>query len=173
MHKINIITSAVISLILTLLVFFYFKYNENKMAYINISEVYNKFEMKKEFESRFLTVVNGRKHLLDSLEINLKIIASKLENKSIKNLENEFEFKKEAYFLKKQEFEEDNELMQNQYTENIMKQLNQYVQDYGKEKHYSFIFGAENSGSLMYSEDVNNISNEVIEYINLKYKGVK
>lgn len=38
-------------------------------------------------------------------------------------------------------------------------------------KGYRYIFGAEGSGVLMYADERNNITKEVIEYINARYKG--
>lgn len=171
----NNIISISVSFVFSLLVFIYVKYTEKKMAFISVGEVYNSFEMKKEFEAKFLAVHTGRKQLLDSLEVELNILSKKIQltNGSDQNLNNEFEMKKENYLLKKQGFEEDNEQMKEQYTANIMKQMNQYVQDYGKEFHYSYILGAEGSGSLMYGEEMTNVTKDMIQYINLKYKGEK
>jgi Skp family chaperone for outer membrane proteins len=49
--------------------------------------------------------------------------------------------------------------------------MNQYVKDFGSKYGYTYIFGADGSGFLMYSLEANNITKEVKEYINSRYKG--
>src|SRR5438445_708445 len=87
-----------------------------------------KIEMKKELENTYLTVQKGRKQQLDSLELELKLLNKKLQTEgSKKELLEIFDTKKENYLLKKQQFEEDDNQMQEQFTFKIKKQLNQYV----------------------------------------------
>jgi outer membrane protein len=73
--------------------------------------------------------------------------------------------------MKKQQFDDDNQDMSKQYTEEIMKQLNEYVRDYGKANGYTYILGAQGSGSIMSADDKNDITTTVLEYVNEKYKG--
>jgi outer membrane protein len=69
--------------------------------------------------------------------------------------------------------EEDNQVQTKKYDEEIITQLNQYVQDYGKEMGYAYIYGNNGEGSLMYADDARVITREMIEYVNNRYKGVK
>jgi outer membrane protein len=153
----------------------YSKSQQKKIAFVKIGELYNDFEMKKELERSLISISNSRKNILDSMELELKLIDKKIQTNSASdaNLKDLFESKRENYFLKKNQFQEDNNQMQEQYTANIMKQLNQYVADYGRENEYWYIFGAEGSGALMYADSKEEITKEVGKYINEKYKGLK
>ena len=51
--------------------------------------------------------------------------------------------------------------------------LNDVILDYGKENECDYILGADGSGSLMYAKDSDDITKDVLVYINNKYKGVK
>lgn len=148
--------------------------NRSKTGYIIIEEVYNKFELKKELEKQFNSIKTERKKILDSLELDLKLYDSKLR-KMIKvgsEAASLFETKKEVYYQKAKQFEEDNNQTSSQFDKEILMQLNQYVKDYGKEKKYDYIFGNDNNGSLMHATEKNNITSEVVDYINKKYKGL-
>lgn len=148
--------------------------NQKKIAFVNTLELYDGFEMKKELEQSFVKVQSGRKEQLDSLELELRMLNAQLESKGSKaGIAKIFEIKRDNYLQKKQQFEEDNGLMQEQYNSNIRKQLNQYVADFGKEGNYDYLLGADGSGALMYAKETTDVTKEVLKYINDKYKGIK
>jgi outer membrane protein len=149
--------------------------SKEKTAYVNVSELYNEFDMKKEMEASYLNVEKGRQAQLDSLELELKLLNKKLQTDGSGNRElaEAFESKRENYLLKKEQYAEDNALMQQTYSSDIMKQLNQYVADFGKAHGYAFIFGAEGSGAVMYAEQHKEITAELKQYVNNMYKGKK
>jgi outer membrane protein len=145
-----------------------------KVAYINNAEVYNEFVLKKELESKLNSTRNTRKAVLDSMMLSLQVHSRKLEADKVKMNDpgvQQFEVAKQEFMAKEQQFSEDNERMAQQYTEQIWKQINQYVQDYAKANGYTFVLGAVGDGALMYGEEQHNITKEVTEYINTKYNG--
>jgi len=153
-----------------------FSYIEKpKTAYIFIPEVFEKFELKKDLEHKFLNTKNVRQKVLDSLAMQLRLLATKLDQEKIITKENEtlYNNAREDFYKKRQTFEEDNKQLSREYDNEILTQLNQYVKDYGQENNYKYIYGNDNNGSLMYAEENLNISKEIIKYINKKYKGVK
>ena len=74
--------------------------------------------------------------------------------------------------ITKQKFDEDNQRTYDDYEKQIWKQVNQYMKDFGVENNYTYILGAEGSWQLMYAKENNNITKEVVEFINKKYKGI-
>jgi outer membrane protein len=146
--------------------------SEQKTGYIEIGKVYNEFQYKKELEAQLQNTQQARKLILDSLELELKSMSQTLDAvKSSREAIGLFEKKRQEYFNKAELFEKDNQSQVAQYTEQIMKQLNQYVQDYGRENSYTYVLGAEGTGALMFADSSRNITGEVISYINAKYKG--
>lgn len=141
-----------------------------KIAYINTSEVYDEFQLKKDLEAKLKTITQTRKAIADSLKLNLQMFANSVDKKSAESI-NKFNLMREQYLQKENQFKEDNENLAQSYREQIWKQLNQYVNDYGKAHGYSFIHGASGNGSLMYAQDKFEITKELIEYANEKYKG--
>lgn len=125
-----------------------------KAAFVYNEQLFKAFKGKIELEKelRSLEVQNKRK--LDSLmdlplsESNMAIIQN--EKVRIETIIQEVSAK---------------------YTADIWKQINESVSVYGKEHGYDFIFGASGDGSLMYSRKTNDITEDVIMYINRRYDG--
>lgn len=146
-----------------------------KTGFILIQEVYNGFDMKKENEKKFVQVKNARDKILDSLTLEFKILAGKIDSEQQKNQSTieEFRGKRDEYVQRKKTYEEDNDALSKKYDQEILTQLNQYVKDYGEKNGYTYIFGNDSNGSLMYAKETHNITKEIIRFINDKYKGVE
>ena len=163
-------------LVLLLLGWNIYQYNSvPKTGFILIQDVFNGFDMKKEMEKKFTETKNARQRILDSLTFDLNILGKKIESEHQKNKENIelFRIRREEYTKRKQNFEEDNSELSKQYDKEIFAQLNQYVKDFGKENGFTYIFGSDGNGSLMFAKEKNDITKPLTEYLNKKYKGVK
>lgn len=145
-----------------------------KIGYVLVTDLFNEFDLKKEMETKYTNARNARKKIVDSLEIDLSVLSGRIKmNKASEEDKVLFERKRIEYEQKMQMFDQDNTFMSKQFDEQIIKQLNQYVSDFGKENKYDIIYGNTSSGSIMYGTDDLNITKPVISYINIKYKGIK
>lgn len=144
-----------------------------RTAYVNLAEVYDSFEMKKELEADLDRTLIARKNILDSLKLNLESLGRQLEaseNPSEKDI-SIFQNKRNYLLQKERQFQEEEGKITAQYQTQIWNQLNKYVEAYGKENGYDFIHGADGSGSLMFANKGFDISTELSTYVNEKYKG--
>jgi outer membrane protein len=146
--------------------------NEYKIGYVDVNSVYESFAFKKEIEAKLIQVKQTRKNILDSMQLQLKVLANTLQP-TIEKERMLFEAKRQEYFSKEKAFSEDNDALTREYAIQVMKQMNQYVQEYGSEHGYTYILGADGNGSLMFADKNKNVTTEVLEYLNDKYKGVK
>jgi outer membrane protein len=144
-----------------------------KMAFVKFNEVYEGFELTKQLSKKLDDSENYTKNILDSIEFTLKAMQVRIMNSknSDRLLVDEFEVNKENYYLKKDQLTEANIQMANQFNEQIRNQLNQYISDYSKKEGYTYVFGVDGQGSIMYGDESENITKEVIEYINTKFQG--
>lgn len=147
----------------------------NKIVWINTTTVFNEFVLKKELESKFTLVEMERKRLIDSLELELNVLSKTFQSQGKVNNDDmkKFQSKREYFLLKKEQFEADNENMRESYNQQIYTQLNQYVKDFGTTNGYEYVLGAEGSGAVMFAVEKNDVTKEVISFINKKYKGDK
>lgn len=161
-----LIPTVIALLALAISLFNFNKSNKsNQTGYVLLNDIYEGFEMSKETKKKISAVEIKRNMMLDSLKLEVY--------KAEKSGSKEFEYAKQYYFFKQQEFEKSNQQIQEQFDEQIWKQINQYVTEYGKENNYQYIFGANGNGSIMYVSQNDNVTEKVLEYINKKYKGVK
>lgn len=140
-----------------------------------VQELYNNFELKKELEKKFKSTSISRQQVLDSLQLNLQVLARRVEETQGKNdtLVMLFQRKRGEFAQMQQTLSEDNDALGQQYDNEILSQLNQYVKDFGEENGYTYIFGNDGNGSLMYAKDAENITDKVTKYINERYQGGK
>jgi outer membrane protein len=174
--KLRLMTiGALIISVISIVGIIYMYKSQPKVAYVRVGYLYENFDYKKEMETKLDNVVQSRKTITDSLEFKLKILARKIQGEKKKDDAeiSEFNDEKQGYLMKKQQFDDDNQDMSKKYTEEVMKQLNQYVQDYGTANGYTYIFGAQGSGSIMSADDKNDITTTVLDFVNEKYKGKK
>jgi len=168
-HFIIISISVILALILNNVFF-----PKQKTGWISVPQVFNGFEYKKELEKKYTKSEEARKKIIDSLELDLKVLYKtiKTSKKEDVALNSKFEFQRQNFVEKQHQLEEDNANMKNEFNTQILNQLNQYVKDYGKENNYKFILGAEGNGSLMYGAESEDLTKEIITYINNKYSGI-
>lgn len=54
-------------------------------------------------------------------------------------------------------------------TQAVLAEINAYIKQYGKEKHYTFILGATESGNIVYAADGTDITDDVLKGLNAQY----
>jgi len=142
-----------------------------KIAYVNIETLYNDFQMKQELEGKFKNVQNMRTGILDSLELQLKLVSQQITSPNDKEGIARYQMLRQNYAAKENEFAQSNEETMNQYGNQIWKQLTQYVKQYGKEHGYLYVLSQESRGAVLYGNEAEDITNAVKEYVNAQYKG--
>jgi outer membrane protein len=162
--KNSIITALGGVLFIVVIIFFVYPKASNKIAYIKLNEVYQKFTMREEMENKYKAIEASRKNLIDSIEFKATSAQASGDLEKYKQILDE-------YIKKRQELEQANKILSRQYEEQVWNQINSYCQEYGKKKEYDFVFGAEGSGNIMYANAQKDVTKEVIEYINEMYHG--
>lgn len=140
--------------------------SSEKTAYVTTGKLYENYKGSKELNNKLAAQENRFRLVLDSLKLEIEICRSK--NSVFKNdcalLENKY---KEAYTGMVQF----NKEYAGSEKEKIWIQLNTHIEAFGKEKGYKYIFGANGSGNIMYADSTFDITDQVVEFANLKYDG--
>lgn len=171
MKKQILIAVSVLALSVTGIILFT-KASQPRIAYVINGQLYESFEMTKQFEARVTNVRQMRKNLMDSLglQLNMDVQSWRMNGSRDTVQERLLSQRQQELYVKQRQFENDNQQMSDQYDQQIWKQLNQYVQDYGKEHGYSIILGATGDGGIMYAVDGLNITEAMKTYVNERYK---
>ena len=156
-----------------------FSCQQNKTAYVNNTEIMDGFEKLKQTEEDFTKEEEAMKARIDSL-----VAAS-----GYQELVQEYQ-SKQGQMPKAQEEELYNQIMQIQQRlgqqqqmtnqqfqlrktaemDSLVKTVKDFVKEYGKTNGYTYIYGANESGNILYGKEEMDITDEVIEALNDKYK---
>jgi outer membrane protein len=151
---------------------FWTMHTSGKVAYLNTTQLYDGFKLKKELEEKYNKVQLARQNLLDSIKFKIQYISIKgaaiteQEKMQVNDLQR-------SYLYKEKEFADENAATAQQYSDQIWKQINQYVDDYGKKYGYDMILGATGQGNIMFAKQEDDITKDVSDYINRRYSGAK
>lgn len=167
----KIITPLVVILAVAFCIFWTLR-SSKKIAYVNTIQLYDSFKLKKELEEKFSKVQLARQNLLDSIKFRIQYVSikgaalSEQEKMQVNDLQR-------SYLYKEKEFSDENAATMQQYSDQIWKQINQYVNDYGKKHGYDLILGATGEGNIMFARTEEDITKNVSEYINRRYAGAQ
>ena len=126
-------------------------------AFVVNQKVFAEFKGREELNSKFEYLQQRHKEVLDSMYMELQ--------------RGNNEVSMEIFQERSRKFLEDEQQVSERYTQQIWKQINEYLHDYGKEYGYDMILGADGTGSLMYANEAIDITDHLIEYVNRKYQG--
>lgn len=152
---------------------FVYSYTKNnreiRLAYIDTKQVFDNFEytkiLRKEFESTTLLW----KTKIDSLNFENRVIENKIfssNNDEITSVLNNRSFEINN---KISEYQQAFENLSNKYDNQILIQLNSYLEEFGKNQNFDMIFGTENLGNLIYSKEHHNVTDKAIEFVNNRF----
>ncbi len=146
-----------------------------KTVYVDLNEVYNKFNYSLSMQKKAEKTLATRKNLLDSLKYRIELEYRQLQQQELlKDRQlalQKFELNRKHYLQQAETFEKNNSEMVEQYDKQIWAQINKYMVQYGEENGVGIIVGGSGTGSVMYADKGLDVTNEVIAYINLKHNG--
>lgn len=151
---------------------------QKKMAFVNRTNVINDYQQKIDVEAKFKAREDKFNKRSDSIGKafqfeyqQFQIGAANLSER--KRQEQGQVFNQRSQVLQQQLQYEQQQLQQAYSIEmdSVMTTMKTFVVDYGKKNGYSFIFGTSDvTSTVMYGEDVNDISDAVLKGLNDAYK---
>jgi outer membrane protein len=147
---------------------------KSKTGYIYLEKVYDGFKAKKEIEKELKQIENKQTGILDTLKLSIADLNNKVKSAAPAaktKLQGQLEMKEADYRRLVKQFSDYNAQESQKRIDGLLKQVTEYVRDYGKKNNYAYIYGATGNGSLMYANDNDDITEEVMKYVNKKYEG--
>lgn len=167
MKKIFLVAIAVFALV---------SCQQQKIGFIDNAEVLEKYQSKIDLEADINAQIQAFQQTTDSLrqafqlEINdAEIQARKMSQAQIQKLSQELQGKEQR--LSQQVQFQQNQIAEQSRSKNdsIVKQLKDYVENYGKKNGFSYILGSNEAGSVIYGEEVNDLTQIIIDGLNAEY----
>lgn len=135
---------------------------QGNVVFVDNVLLFDGFDGRKELQRHLDTLVNQQNASVDSFKTRL--LQAKGDQKALEGVQSDFDRLQQLLMSKRQELEK-------KYTDQVWKQLNGYVREFGEKKGYSFILGASGNGSIMYARNSLDVTNAVLEYANKRYQG--
>lgn len=159
-------------LVLPLLALSFFPAQENRTAFVDVQQLFNQFKGKQELEARLLGQSQQQQLILDSLNLRTQAMSRRLEQQpNNQQLQAALQQSQLLWQQQQQAFAEQYDVQNSQFTTAIWTQINQYVQEYGEEQGYDYIYGTKGDGNLMYASKTKDITDQLTQYINIRYEG--
>jgi len=153
------------------------KSGNSNIAYVETSVLIEGYEgtkvARKQFEAKSKIWQANTDTLIVQWENELKAYEKERANMS----EKEIKLKEELLRNKQQQLGQYQEAMKRKaqeedqnMTNTVMNDINDYLKEFGKKSEHTYILGA-NGGNIVYAQEAENITKEVLKGLNVEYQG--
>ena len=152
----------------------------DKVAFVDNSKLLNDYQEKKDIEAKLKGQISAYERKRDSISMAFQTEARAFDAQA-KTLPQNVAQKKYNELMQKSQIlqqhlqqEEQKIQMEGQtQMDSLLSKVKKNIKEYGKQKGYTFILGANDGGSVLYGTEKKDITKEVTEYLNNQYKGKK
>jgi outer membrane protein len=140
---------------------------QKRIAYFDYAKVHEGCELKEQLQKDLEKVVSKRTSELDSIKLELTFLSNKVQVNSADQAELDlFEDMKNRYLTLQNQYEQENYRLKEEYFNQIRKSINDKAKSFGEDNGYDYLFSANGDGALMYADQGEDITKEMIEYVN-------
>ena len=150
--------------------------NEEKTAYVDTTKLVQEYKEMKDVEEEFNMKSDAVRKELDSVarifQEEVQQYQSEMNSLSqAQRQEKEQELMQKQQQIQQQQQTRGGELREQSdaVIDSIVDKVKDYVEVYGEENGYTYIFGSNESASIMYAKDGLDITEEILEKLNEKY----
>ncbi|RNC88154.1 MAG: OmpH family outer membrane protein [Winogradskyella sp.] len=150
---------------------------QKKIGFINNGDVINDYQMKIDIEASFKVKKEAFEKRMDSINRDFQVevkafqlASNKMSQKNAQEKYNELGQKNQQLT---QQFQIEQQVMQQAFAseiDSIVSKVNDFVSDYGKKNGYAFILGQNEAGSVMYGEEISDLTKIITDELNAAYK---
>lgn len=150
---------------------------QNKVMFVDNSKLLNDYKEKQDLEAELQKKIDVYSKKRDSISMAFQIEAQNFEKQS-KSLapavaqQKYSELMQKSQFLQEQLMREERMIQEESRTkmDTLLTKVKKFVNKFGKEKGYTYILGANDGGSVLYGQDSQDITSEVVKALNENYK---
>ena len=140
---------------------------EKKIAYFDYAKVHEECDLKERLQKDLEKVVSRRTSELDSIKLELTFLSNKVQANNADQEElNLFEDMKNRYLTLQNSYEQENYRLKEEYFNQIRQSINEKAKSFGEDNGYNYLFSTVGDDALMYADEGEDITKEMIEYVN-------
>ena len=174
--RLSLVFSILAVFLASIALFFVFSKPVNKIAFIRSIDVLNQYKGMEDAKVAYQVKTQAWKSKLDTLQVEFQQALVTYEKEQTKYSVKEKELSEKLINSKRQQWvdyqkqidskaaEEDQNM-----TGEVLSQINDFLIQYSKSKGYTVVFGANQTGNIVYGDDAIDITTEVIEELNKTY----
>jgi outer membrane protein len=142
-----------------------------KVVYVNMDELFNGFQMKKELENDFISRSNQIQKRIETLQIKITNFKEEVNQKISANYVDSLNRANTQLSELNRQFQEEYMPLKEQYDAQIQNQLLNYMKEFGKANDYDLVITNLNGSTVIFGSDDVNVTTEALEFVNQKYAG--
>ncbi|UWX54961.1 OmpH family outer membrane protein [Maribacter litopenaei] len=150
---------------------------QEKIAFVDNVKLMNEYQEKIDIEAKYKEKAEALGKKRDSIsqifQAQANDFQTRAQNMSQTKAQEEYaQFQQRGQQMGQQLQMEDQKLQLEGQTEmdSVVSKVKKEIQAYGKANGYSYILGGGDGGSVLYGKETNDITSEIIELLNNKYK---
>ena len=150
---------------------------QNKIGYVDSVKIMDDYQEKIDVEARVKTKADamGRKRdsISQAFQMELQQFQSKAQSMLQQSAQEEYaQLQQRGQQIGQRLQQEEQQLQQNSQTQmdSLVKKVKKEIRAYGKANGYTYILGGGEGGSVIYGEDANDVTNEILKILNDKYE---
>lgn len=148
---------------------------QNKIGYVDNVKLMDGYQEKVEVEGKYKNKADALTKKSDSLSqaIQLEYQALQTKKQSQRKTQEELQvLQQKSQFLGQQLQQEERQIQQEGQTQmdSIVKKVKKEISEYGKANGYTYILGGGEGGSVLYGQEANDLTEEILKILNDKYK---
>ena len=135
--------------------------NNQKMGYVNLTDLMKEYDAVKDLEKEMKTKS-------ETFQAKYQQIAAEMDDQIAKGKLSKADAQKQGQDLQRA-YQQEGGLLQQESEERsdkIIEDVKEFVKEYAKKKGYSFVFGASESGNVLYGDEKMDLTEEIIDAIN-------
>lgn len=148
-----------------------FKPSQQEVVFIDIKTVFDSFLFKKEKEKELSHETESISRVLDSLAFEIQAIAKLSEASEENPYKDKLKLLQDQYYQRRTFYENSSVEMTRKFDQQILTQLKQYIEEYGKENGLKYVLSKSEEGVVLFGNEQLDRTQEVIQFINEKYQG--
>lgn len=148
-----------------------------KTGFVDNGELVNKYQEKMDIEAKFKIKVESFQKRTDSIGRAFQVEAQAFQEKAQKmndaQAQQEYQVLGQKQQMLQQRIQAEEQQIQEQSQaeiDSLLTKVKKFVKDYGEKNGYTYIFGSNDAGSVMYGKESNNLTTVILDALNSDYK---
>ncbi len=148
-----------------------------KTAYVDTSELMKDYQEAKDIEAKYKAKANLAQQKLENEGAKFKVDAQNFQKNAQANGQEwaqknglALQQREQQLQIMQQQMLEDLQVKSDKERETVVNAVKKFIKDYGKENGYSYIYGTGQPATVLYAEEKYDITKEILDLLNAKYK---